>query len=105
MNNSEMFAIFWSDYPRRIAKKDALKAWLKLKLDEELFRTIIGAVRDQKEFLWHETEVRFIPYPASWLNGERWADELPDWKPIERTDADSEAMLYPGGRNQYKGRY
>jgi hypothetical protein len=90
MNQSEMFDVFWSEYPRRIAKKDAIKAWMRLKITAELFDEILIAVRDQRRITWAETSINFIPYPASWLNGERWADDVPEFvelHPISRDAA------------------
>ncbi len=106
MNSSEeSFAIWYSIYPRHESRKDALKAWLRLKPDDQLIRTLIDAVEVQREYLWHDREIRFIPLPATWLRGEKWTDEIPDWKPVSSQDREVDAMLFPGGRDQYRGRY
>lgn len=69
------FLTFWDAYPKKKAKKDALKAWSKISPDAELFDKIILAIEANKK---HESwkEYKFIPFPASWLNAARWEDEL-----------------------------
>lgn len=69
------FDDFWRVYPRRVAKKDALKAWQKI--DAATYPKIVEAVQKVKKTEdWKRDGGRFIPYPASYLNGERWEDEL-----------------------------
>ena len=69
------FDDFWRAYPRRQAKKDALKAWRTV--DPSAYGKILPAIRawcrcDD----WIREGGRFIPFPATWLRGERWEDEL-----------------------------
>ena len=74
--NGESFEIFWKEYPRKIAKQNALKAWLKLNPDSALAGVILDAVRRQKNNPgWLKDGGQFIPHPATWLNGRRWEDE------------------------------
>ena len=73
----ERFASFWKIYPRKTAKGDAERAWRKLRPSEELQRTILAAVERAKQSeQWLRDGGRFIPYPATWLNGKRWKDEI-----------------------------
>jgi hypothetical protein len=54
-----------------------MKAWMKLKPDEELFEKIMtGLSRWAKSTDWLRDDGQFIPYPATWLNGRRWEDEV-----------------------------
>lgn len=70
------FAEFWSVYPKKKAKQDAIKAWDKIKPDEALGKAIIKAVEAQKLTKdWKKDGGAFIPYPATYLNGRRWEDE------------------------------
>ncbi|MDD4774812.1 MAG: hypothetical protein PHZ09_14620 [Eubacteriales bacterium] len=70
------FNAFWAAYPRRQAKQDALKAFTKLKPDNDLLTVIIDAVKRQTDTEdWQRDGGRFIPLPASYLNGRRWEDE------------------------------
>ncbi|MDD4773356.1 MAG: replication protein [Eubacteriales bacterium] len=69
---SEEFNAFWTAYPRRQAKK----AFIKLKPDKDLLTVIIDAVKRQSETEdWQRDGGRFIPLPASYISGRRWEDE------------------------------
>lgn len=71
------FNQFWEEYPVKKSKETARKAWAKLKPTAELFETIMAAVRASKNSLdWTKDNGRYIPHPATWLNGGRWEDEL-----------------------------
>lgn len=79
---------FWSCYPRKVSRGAALKAWEKLDPDDELITKMILAVDAQKrnrvKVEEHNKSLpekykKFIPdwpHPATWLNGQRWDDEL-----------------------------
>lgn len=83
--HSNLFDEFWKAYPRRVGKADAIKAWKKLKPDESILATMIVAINKQRQTEQWQNE-KFIPYPASWLNGRRWEDEIPEPKPIRKND-------------------
>lgn len=68
------FDEFWCVYPRREAKKDAMKAWKQIRSD--LYPLIINAAAAWRRE-WARREQNFLPLPATWLRGERWEDELP----------------------------
>lgn len=70
-----MFEVFWGIYPRRLARKDAEKAWKRIATAKQI--EVIEAIKKHAT-LWKQqgTERQFIPYPASWLNGARWEDEI-----------------------------
>jgi hypothetical protein len=75
--HSEGFDAFWKIYPRKTAKGDAERAWLKLNPSMEFQQKIIAAVEKAKQSeQWQRDAGRFIPYPATYLNGKRWDDEL-----------------------------
>lgn len=71
----EWFNIFYALYPRREGRKDAIKAWDKLKPSLELCRVMEAAIRNAQESEWKGKERNYIPHPATWLNGRRWEDE------------------------------
>lgn len=74
---AELFARFWDSYPKKKAKQDAQKAWDKLKPDEDLSETIIAAVyRLAATQDWTKDGGRYVPYPATFLNGRRWEDDI-----------------------------
>jgi len=70
-----MFNEFWSLYPRKIAKATARKAWQKLSAEQQLMAA--KAIDTHCQY-WRakETELEFIPHASTWLNQERWEDEL-----------------------------
>lgn len=69
------FAQFWAAYPRKVAKKDALRAWEQLRPSRELRETLLAAIQQQlASDQWQNPQ--YIPYPATWLRGERWLDQL-----------------------------
>ena len=71
------FEEFWRTYPRREAKKNALAAWKKLKVNPEMMSGIMAALRKQTgSEQWTREGGRYIPLPATWLNGRRWEDEI-----------------------------
>lgn len=68
------FARFWAAYPKKVGKKDAQKAFAKVKVDVQI---LIDAVELQKKSSqWCKDGGQYIPNPATWLNQERWNDEL-----------------------------
>jgi hypothetical protein len=71
--SDDKFDAFWIAYPKKVAKEDAISAWRKIKLDDILFTKMLKAIKDQK---LSETEKKFIPNPATWLNAKRWEDEV-----------------------------
>jgi hypothetical protein len=70
-----MFDEFWSAYPRKVAKALARKAFARLTEQQQL--DACKAI-DEHCLYWEtkETELEFIPHASSWLNAERWEDEL-----------------------------
>ena len=73
----EQFERFWAVYPKRAGKKEAQKAWNKMKPDSDLVDKILTAVEQQKKSSqWTRDNGQYIPYPATWLNQNRWEDEL-----------------------------
>jgi len=70
------FDEFWDCYPKKVGKKDALKAWNKLKPNDKLKDTIIAGIRKwNASDQWTKDNGQYIPHPATFLNGERWKDD------------------------------
>lgn len=80
------FDQFWSAYPRRVAKIAARKAWEKHRPD---LRTVLDALEWQTRE-WMKDDLKYIPYPASWLNAGRWDDEPVRYVEPERAPTFSE---------------
>jgi hypothetical protein len=72
------FATFWREYPRKVAKPQALKAWKKIKPASHIFADLMAGLERQKAGeQWQKDGGQFIPHPATWLNARRWEDEQP----------------------------
>lgn len=82
----KQFDKFWQAYPRKVSKKEAQKSWKKINPSLELFEKILKALEMVKQTeQWKKDNGKFIPYPATWLNQERWTDEIKmmqDIKPV-----------------------
>lgn len=86
------FAAFWSAYPRKEAKGQARTAWrtavIRKKIDPKTI--ILGAERyadDPKRKAGGRT---YTAHPATWLNGERWLEQLDDTRGDDVPDDDDE---------------
>ena len=74
----DKFEVFWKEYPKKKGIGAARKAFEKA-IKKASLETLIEAVRKQKQGdQWKKDKGKFIPYPATWLNQERWEDEVDD---------------------------
>ncbi len=90
------FEKFWKAYPKKVAKKDALKAWQKIAPDQRLFEKVMSALEIHKQQHSRIKDAgKFVPNPATWLNAERWNDELvePDFSTREVSEAEAEQFM------------
>lgn len=79
-----LFDTFWKAYPNKKAKPMALKAWKKLKVDAVLAERIMLALELHKKTpQWSKDDGQYIPHPSTWLNQQRWEDELKSEKSSE----------------------
>lgn len=70
-----MFSEFWNIYPRKVAKKYALQCWNRLTHDQQ--KLALDAISVHvKVWTAEGRQISCIPHASSWLNGERWEDEL-----------------------------
>lgn len=68
------FENFWAAYPRRIGKGHARRAYAKaLKLEEA--SVIISAAIEFSNIV-SGSDIKYVPHPTTWLNGERWDDDM-----------------------------
>ena len=72
-----LFDLFWQSYPKKIGKGYAKKCFDKIKPSKELVDTMIEAINVQKKSeMWQRDKGQYIPNPSTWLNQQRWLDDL-----------------------------
>lgn len=69
------FQKFYEMYPKKRGKEDAKKAWAKIPETEhqKIFSALPAQIGSHD---WKKEGGKFIPYPATWLNGKRWEDTV-----------------------------
>jgi len=73
--NTTPFDTFWDSYPVKVNKKRCAELWKKLNPDEELVKNMLSSIEAWKQTRqWREG---YVPYPDTWLRGEKWNDEIP----------------------------
>jgi hypothetical protein len=71
-----LFETFWKAYPKKKLKGNAEKAWIKAKVTNGRYEQIMNKLEILKKSKdWQKEEGKFIPHPATWLNGKGWEDE------------------------------
>ena len=68
------FVEFYLAYPRKEARPNALKAYVKARKDTPADVILAGVQRYVKAVEGKERQ--YIALPATWLNGRRWEDDL-----------------------------
>jgi hypothetical protein len=68
------FEEFWRAYPNHKARAAAEKAWCKCR--PPLVAVLVAIKQQRASPDWTKEHGRFVPYPATWLNGQRWRDEF-----------------------------
>jgi hypothetical protein len=77
------FEQFWNAYPKKKSKGQAEKAFLKINPDEQFLAMMIAKIEQAKKSEdWIKEKGKYIPYPATWLNGKRWEDEETEQHPL-----------------------
>jgi hypothetical protein len=85
----------YSAYPRRTKRPDALRAIEKALLDSDMTAEVLLRITQsyaKATNQWPSDQRKFIPYPASWFNGERYRDDPKEWE--ENAIPESEKSEY-----------
>jgi hypothetical protein len=69
------FENFWQQYPKKVGKLTAKRSWEKLSLDNQQ-KALEAIVEHRKYWAAKGTDWEFIPHASTWLNQERFEDEL-----------------------------
>lgn len=70
----DAFDRFWAAYPLKVGKKKARDAFAKVKVSVDVL--LAALERQKKTEAWTKDGGKYIPHPTTWLNGERWEDEV-----------------------------
>lgn len=74
--NITAFDTFWNTYPCKVNKKRCMELWKKLNPSDELVKIMLKSIEAWKRTRqWREG---YVPYPDTWLRGEKWFDEVPN---------------------------
>ena len=71
------FEQFWKAYPKKAAKPVAKRAFEKLKPNEGMMQKIMESLEQHQKY-WKTIDAKFIPHPATWLNQQRFLDDISD---------------------------
>jgi hypothetical protein len=83
------FDDFWPLWPRKVKKADAQRAWEKAVGKKHADPVVIVEACAAYAARCGATgqDPNFIPYPATWLNGEQWNDDLDAVMPLRRQNS------------------
>lgn len=107
-----LFLEVWAQYPRKVAKPAAERAYLKALKKYPHAQILAGVLKHAAAWERDGTDRQFIPHPATFLNQERFNDEP---QPPKRTKASERAdevekykrriaeMFDPGGSGEGAG--
>jgi hypothetical protein len=69
------FEHFWNLYPRKVAKRKAEQSWKKIPVSE--YEAIYADVQKRcASEGWQKNGGQFIPHPTTYLNQERWKEQI-----------------------------
>ena len=71
-------------YPRKMGRKEAEKSWNRLTPTQQA-ECLQALPNYLKYWKIKQTQKDFIPYPATFLNQERWTDEI-DLEPTKKPE-------------------
>lgn len=68
------FAAFWKIYPKKTGKGQAEKAYNKAikKTSHDVIMSAVVKILPK----WQSMDIQYVPHASTWLNGERWEDEV-----------------------------
>jgi hypothetical protein len=69
------FNLFWAQYPRKVGKLTAQRSWQKMP-DDHKQKALEAIVEHRKYWVAKGTDWEFIPHASTWLNQERYFDEI-----------------------------
>lgn len=82
----ERFKRFWDFYPRGENKQGAIRAWDRLSPTDEQIDQMAKALKRQMQSEEWKNGIG-IPHASTWLNNQRWEDEVKAAAPLPEVDA------------------
>jgi hypothetical protein len=76
-----MFEKFWKEYPRKENKKKAEQIWKSKNLNSSYEKISEFLKKARETDRWSKG---IIPHPTTFLNGERWEDDLSGYGKVEK---------------------
>lgn len=71
------FEIFYKEYPRKVGKRKSKETFNKINPNQQLLDKMLKSIEHvKKSDDWQKENGKYIPHPATWLNQERWEDEI-----------------------------
>jgi hypothetical protein len=101
-NDLQAFESFWSEYPRKVSKGSARRAFKVALAKASTGDLVIGARRYAEIVHAEGREERFIKHAATWLTAEGWLDEAAPSTP-RGLDPDPFSAAPRGTRHQRGG--
>lgn len=88
------FNEFWSAYPKKVNKKGCYKSFCKIKSLKEEMPLIMSALERFKASKgWQKDNGQFIPHPTTFINQERWKDEIEETREDKLKTIDMDGWL------------
>ena len=70
------FNDFWTLWPKRVARMEAERAWQRLSSVQHV--EALTALVSWRSVWLARGELQYVPNASTWLNQQRWTDELPE---------------------------
>ncbi|MDQ1206615.1 helix-turn-helix domain-containing protein [Microbacterium sp. SORGH_AS_0862] len=74
---ADAFDRAWKHWPRKVQRKAAFAAFTRAAKSRPLADLEADVTRFGIAYARTATDAQFVPHLSSWLNGERWTDDLP----------------------------
>lgn len=79
------FEAFWSEYPRKVGRAEAAKAWARATRSSDGAVILAGLRAHLPDLL--TKEARYQPHGATWLNQRRWEDPVERQRPLGKNQS------------------
>lgn len=80
----ERFDEFWIAYPRKVGKQNCIKWWERHDIDSKTLRLMVDSVIRYRET--NQWKTGYIPNPQTFLNGQRWEDDIDTIEPVGKRE-------------------